>query len=352
MVFFPFLLFYINGEFISARQIVAITLSEQPMILGKIMPFWGQEYSKINIIKIKKPAVIAMGNSRVLQFRKEFFEDDVFYNGGGISNLSGFRKTIENLNDDEKPKIIILGLEQSYFNPFNDEHEIPDLAMTENESDVKLAVSLLNSWRSVFFNIFSGKYGIRQLLPSQTADIIKIGMSANVKNSGMRNDGSYDYGDVYAIDDARNKDYKFKDTIRRMEKGVNLFYHGDKISENSIALLVDFLDYCRSRNIHVIGFMPPYAQEIYDQMKFSGEYQYIFNLEERLNPIFEENDFIFFDFSNMNSFGGKANEIVDGMHASETAYRKLFMTIVKEDNKLKKYATTSTVLEPMSHEKY
>ncbi|MEK7643713.1 MAG: hypothetical protein AAB390_00205 [Patescibacteria group bacterium] len=338
ILLFPFLLFYANGEFIPARRIVAMTLGGQPMIVEKILPFWGAEYSKINIIKIKKPAIITLGNSRVLQFRREFFEGDVFYNGGGIGNLSGFRKAIENLNDDEKPKIILLGLEQSYFNPFNDNHEIPDLTLANNGGNAKLPVNLLNAWRSVYTNVFSGKYALRQLWSRRSEDITRIGLPANVKNSGMRNDGSYDYGDAYAIDDERNNDFQFKDTLRRMEKGVNLFYHGDEISENSIAILAEFLKYCRNRNIQVIGFLPPYAQEIYDKMKLSGKYRYVFKLEEKLKSIFKKNNFSFFDFSDLRSFEGETDEIVDGLHASEAAYRKLFLKMAEADSKLKAYA--------------
>lgn len=346
IIFFPFLIFYTSGEFISTDKILAMELSGKPMLLGKILPFWGGDhYSKIEIIKFKKPAVITLGNSRVLSIREKFFKNNNFYNGGGIGNLVGFKKAIEQLGEEEKPKIIILGLEQSYFSPFSDSHEIPDLALENKQNDPLLHI--WTSWRTVYFNIFKGKYSLAQLFQRPDDDIIRIGLLANVRNSGNRNDGSYDYGDTPSITDKKSEDYKFKDTLRRIEKGVNLLYRGDKVSDKSAAVLNDFLSYAKSRNIYVIGFLPPYAQEIYDKMMSSGEYQYVFDLKEKLDPIFKNYNYALFDFSDMSSFGAEKDEIVDGLHASEKAYLKLFIGMVKKNQLLSEYAADLNFLEAM-----
>lgn len=345
IIIFPFLIFYTSGEFISTDKILAIELSGKPILLGKILPFWNGNHSKIEILKFKKPAVITLGNSRVLSIRENFFKNNNFYNGGGIGNLVGFKSAIEQLGDEEKPKIIILGLEQSYFSPFSDSYEIPDLAQENKQADPLLYV--WTSWRTVYFNIFKGKYSFAQLFKKIDDETTRIGLLANVKNSGNRNDGSYDYGDIPSIDNKKSEDYKFKDTLRRMEKGVNLLYHGDKVSDKSVAVLNDFLNYAQSRNIYVIAFLPPYAQEIYDKMKSSGEYQYVFDLKKKLDPIFENYNYALFDFSDMSSFGAEKDKIIDGLHASEESYLKLFIIMAKKNQLLKKYAADLDSLEAM-----
>lgn len=348
VVVFPFILFFTSGELLPAKRIVQIARSDTPMLLGKVLPLQGEDDAfKIMMIHAKRPAVIALGNSRVLQIRESFFKDKSFYNGGGIATIKEFKETIEKFDDEEKPDLIIIGLEQSYFSSFHDTNEIPDLALENKQTD--FFVRILTAWRNVYFSILNGKYSVTQLFLRTHDATIRIGLQANIKNAGIRNDGSYDYGEIFSIRDKRNEDYQFKDSLRRMEKGVNLFYHGDKISKHSVSLLQEFLAYCEARNIHVIGFLPPYAQEIHDRMKTSGEYQYVFALGEKLKPLFEQHGYSFFDFSDMSSFGANPNEIIDGLHASETAYRKLFATMAKKDHRLKSYAAdTDTLSSPPS----
>lgn len=349
LIIFPFITFYIGGEFIGTKQIMDAKFSNKPMLLGKILPYWGGNFSKTNIIKIIKPNVITLGNSRVLEFRAKFFKNESFYNGGGIGNLTGFEEIIKKFNDSEKPKIIILGLEQSYFNPSSETSETFNLNL---ESNNKSFAYILDSWRKVYFNIFTGKYSLTNFFQFKNNGVKKIGLQAVVKNAGLRNDGSYEYGDVNNIDDPRNDDYNFKDTLRRMEKGVNLLYQGDKISDKSITILTDFLNYCKSRDIYVVGFLPPYAQEIYDKIKETKKYEYIFNLEKKLKPIFEKNSFGLFDFSNMSSFGAEKTEIVDGLHASEKAYLRLFIKMVKNNKVLGAYSANLDSLETMLKNSY
>ena len=102
-------------------------------------------------------------------------------------------------------------------------------------------------------------------------------------------------------------------------------------------LLDDFLNYCYIKDVYVIGFLPPYAQEIYDKIKEDGGYEYIFKLRDELNSIFNKYDYQVFDFTDMSSFGAEKCEVIDGIHASEKAYLRLFIKMAESDKKLAKY---------------
>lgn len=334
IVLLPFFIFYKSGEFISTKYIVEKQLSEKPIIIGKILPYWGEKYSILDIIKNKKPKILTLGNSRVLQIRSEFFNDAIFFNGGGITDLRGYKKFLEKLSEEEKPEVIIIGLEQSYFHPVSNTTAIPDLALEENNSDALMRV--LQAWRDIYFHIAKKTYSISYLF-EKDSKVEKIGTMAYLKKSGKRNDGSYSYGIVYSTEDKRNKDFQFNDTLRRIEKGNNLFYQGNEISEESVKILRDFLDYCTQKNIHVVAFLPPYAQEVFDNMKSSGKYGYIFALEDKLRPMFIEHQANLFNFMDMSSFGAEKAEVVDGIHASEKAYFRLFIQMIEHDKKLASY---------------
>ena len=333
IILFPFVIFFYNGEFISTKKIVDMQLNGELVLLGKILPNIGDRYSKLEILKEKKPDVITLGNSRVLQIRSKFFNNEtVFFNGGGISNLRGFKDVLEKLSDDEKPDVIIVGLEQSYFSIASEQEDIMDLAVDQSEANFTLTI--VNGWRNFYKDLFNGKYQLSKFFIKDNG-IKKIGIRANLKNFGTINDGSLYYGDyLVSINDPNNEDYHFEDTLRRIEKGSNLFFQGDRTSEKSLILLSDFLSYCSDNNIYVIGFLPPYAQEIYDKMYASGKYEYVFNLKKYLSPVFKQYNYNFFDFTNMSFFGAPKEEIIDGLHASEKAYLRLFIEMAENDDKL------------------
>ena len=115
--------------------------------------------------------------------------------------------------------------------------------------------------------------------------------------------------------------------------------------------LSDFLNYCNNNNIYVIGFLPPYAQEIYDKMISSGKYEYIFNLEKELKPLFNQHSYSFFNFTDMSSFGAEKEEIVDGLHASEKAYLRLFIKMAESDDRLEKLVSIEFLKSRLGNEK-
>ncbi len=334
VILFPFVVFIYCGEFVSAKKIMEKQLSGKPVLYGKLLPSVGGEYSKLELLKLRKPDIITLGNSRVLQIRKKFFRDDViFFNGGGIAGLANYRKTFEKISSEELPDYVIVGLEQSYFSTNSEKNEVKDLVQDEIDRDFFMGV--LNGWRNFYTHLLDGRYSFNDFFSFSDYDVEKIGVRAKIKNFGIKNDGSSDYGNyLKPIYDPTNEDYKFKDTLRRIEKGSNLFFKGDKVSDESISVLNEFLQFCDEKKIYVIGFLPPYAQEIYAELKKNGGYQYIFEMDKALKPIFENYNYSFFDYTDMISFGAPREEIIDGIHASEKAYLRLFIDMAEKDDRL------------------
>ena len=81
-------------------------------------------------------------------------------------------------------------------------------------------------------------------------------------------------------------------------------------------------------------------------MRQSGEnYEYIFKLDDALNPLFRKFDFDFYDFTDLASLGASDVETIDGFHGSEKAYLRLYIKIAERNEKLRRYSEEIAVLE-------
>ena len=71
---------------------------------------------KLELIKNIKPKIIALGSSRVMQFREESFNTSFITTGGAMNYLNEGYLFLQEMKKIHKPEIIILGLDFWWFN--------------------------------------------------------------------------------------------------------------------------------------------------------------------------------------------------------------------------------------------
>jgi len=317
----------------------------------------GYAYNESNykIVKAKflqlndKQTVIAVGSSRVLQFRAHLF-DVPFYNAGyTISRINDFIPFLEIIPKKKTPKILILGLDQWMFNENWDKLDSPSTKI-DNRLNSTPSISTI---KHVYRDLFNGKYSFSSFNTTNNSPL-NIGLNAFVNKKGLRNDGSMDYGDLLdqlKHDDSSVEDYQFKNTYRRIEKGIQRFEYGERINDRAIFELEKLLKYCANRKIKVVAFLPPFADEVKKKMDATGKYNYIETIMPALSPYFNEFQFELYDFSNMGSFGGNDEELLDGFHGSEVAYAKILLTMINRNSILKKTVTRNNLEQTIQHAK-
>lgn len=323
------------GEFISFERIVSMQLSGERTLVGKGYIGDGNNIKKVMVEKIR-PQITTLGNSRVLQFRSEFFGGTSFYNRGEAGNVGQFFQFLEELGEDYRPEIVIVGLEQSYFNELRYLEINQDVQRESGSEEALLFSNFMSSWRKPIIDLFRKKYFFNDLF-SNNDYYHPVGINALVKQNGSRNDGSYYYGEI--INKASTEDGEielFQDSHRRIDKGINLFHYGEEVSQDAMQELELFLSEANNLGIHVVGFLPPYAPSIYEEMMEVGRYDYIKRLPTNLKPMFERYNHTFFDFSNPATVKGDDYEFIDGFHGSEKVYAKILVSMAHEDEQLKK----------------
>ena len=335
VLIFSFLVLWRSGEFLSAHEIIRRQQETKKVVLTGLSYSSRNVYFKAQAALARHPAILVLGTSRVLGISAAFFKNTDFYNAGLMTaKIRYLRYFLASVPRGMEPKILLVGLDQNYFNSRWDDFSPDD--MQENFSQgVRWAQIHEKCWGRVFKDYLKKKFSLKDVFrPRQ--DATRIGLNALANNNGFRNDGSYYYG-TYASDPAhpQNEDKDFSRSLDNIARGVDRFEVNAVVSPEALKELKAFLQECKARNIYVIGFLPPFAHAVYERLKaMEGKYHYLFSLGHTLKPLFQEQYFGFHDFSDITDFGSSDSEAIDGLHVSEKCYVRLCLAMFKNEERI------------------
>jgi len=312
---------------------------------------FGQAYSnntrayKAAAIQRTRPAALAIGSSRTLEFREDAFSTPFYNAGGTVDCLEDLGAGLFSLPPDARPQVIILGVDPWWF---NGAYEAPGCKGSSSAYDSPLR-NFATAWRDTWSDYFSDKFAATQLRTStQAGPTSPIGLNAWVNGNGFRKDGSYRYGSIMERpDDPRtNPDVGFHATIDRVQSGSGRFVPADVASEPAIAAFETFLRECRSRGIHVVAFLPPFPHAVIEALRDRADRnRYFWSLGARLRTVAEANGVIIEDLSDLATLGMSDDEAIDGYHCSEKAYLAVLLRLAEHDPVLRTHLRPISELE-------
>lgn len=333
---------YLSKEVLRINNILINKMSKNDSFLFGLAYSNQDKYFKNKLVINSKPDIIALGTSRVMQFRNYFFSNNSnFVNaGGGVSILKEFLPFLKKIDPHITPKVIIISLDQYFFNDnWNNKHKFSELDYDKSLNIPPSPISIfLSSYSQIIQDLYNDKIELDKLFKSDKPK--PIGMTAIMKSDGFRPDGSYRYKSKITSKE-KWSDYQFKDTFKRIEHGTSRFEYGNSVSQSGLNDLDLLLAYCKNKKIYVIGFLPPYAPEIIKKLRDKGSsYEYLWRIDHDVSPIFKKYSYGFFDFTDMSGFDSKDSEFIDGFHGSEVTYAKLFLEMANKDQVLGRVANT------------
>jgi hypothetical protein len=315
-----------TGESMPLRMVVDMQMGETPVLYR---PRFGNRDLEFKLLaaNTRQPEVVAIGSSRILQFRSMFFNRDSanFYNAAGPAwQLDHLEHVVRGLS--YTPRILILSLDHPWFNdaypgdPFE-----PSLEPTSDFAHI----FMVN--RSVMQMLFNGEtIDIGRMLERREPGFggMALGLRAIRDGHGFRNDGSEQYGD-FLIAHFLSPEGERARHLSLLENGQDMYARGDAVSEDALNKLERLLQFCEERGIYVIGLLPPFMPTLYQQMLAGRQHGYIEQLAPRLTELFEQHDYAFFDFSDGATLGANDSDFFDGWHAAERIYLRLYTEMLR-----------------------
>lgn len=315
-----------TGEAMPLRMVVAHQSGEAPVLYR---PRYGNRDFEFKLLSVetRQPEVIALGSSRVLQFRSMFFNrrSDAFYNAGAPAwTLDEVDHFLQELDTSAAPRILILGLDHPWFNDAFVSDPLPP-----SRTDLQ---QLTETTAAVVQDTILGEEQVdvaRMLRRTEPGHgTLALGWRAIRDGHGFRNDGSEQYGD-FLVAKFLSPELERSRHMAWMQEGQEMYVRGDHVSETRLRQLEAILQRCKERGIYVIGFSPMFMPTLYDALSAGGQHGYMQEMVTRLSAMFERYDYAYFDFSNGAWVGAQDSDFFDGWHGSEMVTLFMYLRMVE-----------------------
>ncbi|MBJ6801701.1 hypothetical protein [Geomonas propionica] len=363
----PFWLLVGSGEFrFNVDEMVRNAVSGVPQQVGFRFNESPYKYLKLKTLStLPRRDVVALGSSRVLQFREKMFAPSSFYNAGyTVTSVPHFLAFLSSVPEDRLPKVLIVGLDQWMFNKRCEALDGKAAKIDFTSYKQMDIASVLTASHKIYKKVFDGTVALDQVVAAGRpgacaigaggASLRNVGFNAFANKTGFLNDGSMHYGgqiEKLLAGDKSADDYRFESTLKKIDKGDTKFSHGDHADAEAVRQLKPFLDFCAQKKIHVVAFLPPFSDTAYRRMQESGKFQYLKELSPMLAPVFRDYGYEFYDFSSVSAAGSSDLEAIDGFHGSESVYLNMLLRMLETGSALNRFCDVAALREAAAHKK-
>ncbi len=343
LVLLPLLLLYKSGELLSLDAVIERQQKDHSLV-GLAYSEPNPQYKFLTTVKLR-PQILALGSSRVMQFRDYFFTEPFYNAGGAVAKIVNFEAFLRGIPDEQKPKVVIVGLDQYSFNANWDNMRTPPANFVASKSFLtphSFADTYPNHHQNMLYDALSdivkGKVNLKTIFSYKGS---AIGLQAIVNGDGYLPDGSY----LYTKEIKNPSPSRFENIVERINAGTAKFEYGEEVNQNALVALKSLLRYTKEKDVYVVAFLPPYAQVALEKMEESGKYGYIEKLPKELFPIFQSYNYPFFDFTNISSVGSSDKEAIDGFHGSDVTYLRILINMAEREKTLSQYVDQKSLKE-------
>jgi len=270
---FEFAMYRTRDSWPITKVIAAEENSKGESIWGRAN--FSQQYnlSKSAMIRRRNPRILALGSSRVMEFRAFMFHpfEDWFYNAGGlIQNVNDLAAYARQVKEGKlpRPQVIIIGIDPWWMSEAAPPVENKTWLDGEEDSaysfaaHVEAARYLLRTGKSNF--PWSVAFG-RKPATSPFYDYYAFGITAVAAGIGERySDGSYLYT-AQLVDFMKHPSYRDRLTnpvLAQVQHTSFLFQPSSRIESRRASLLLESLASLKQQGIEIYAFQPPFSSEV------------------------------------------------------------------------------------------
>ena len=288
---------------------------------------------KLELIKKVKPEIIALGSSRVMQFREDSFNKKFVNAGGGMNSLNEGLIFLKKMYEFHNPKYIILGLD---FWWLNSNISIPtNFSYHKNTGNIisKAKVWRTSKWlvsgkinKSTLKNIFS-----KDNFKNEYTNYDNMGFDAIATSDGFRSDGSRS-SPKHIFGLIPNYDEKFSEMFNRIKSGKQKLEYGSNLSEEGVKYLKSIISYIESKDTELIIIVPSVSNAVLKKMS-NYQYSYINKIDDLLNSLNIEK----YNYHDPSLLTQNDCEFLDGNHGGDIFYKRILKDIYAKNSSLKNY---------------
>jgi hypothetical protein len=319
----PGLLILWQADELTGIDAVAAAQSDEDVLYGTGVHANDVEH-RLALIDRRKPDVVALGSSRMEQFRQPFFEAPFVCLCTVMGAIEDARPLILEMLKRHKPKTVIFGLDYWWFTTLPQGRNVHAVRADANAPTLqKIMAPLL--W------LADGRMAagdaidiLRDGHPVTTLPGFRLmGLAARVQGRGTRFDGSALHGELLFTDGPSKPSQDIALTLERIRDGHPLYPHAVGIDPARIALLEEAEALLRDNGVAVVTILPPMLGAAVDAMAARPDFAYLDEIRGALQRL----DFPVHDFHDARPAGSSDCEFIDDRHAGDVANMRLLFRI-------------------------
>lgn len=304
-----------NGESLTIAEIIKLQNSDPSLLYGTAINENTISY-KLELYKDKKPKIIALGQSRVMQFRDYFFSQSFINMGGAWSNMRLTKQLAQEIIDEYQPEVVIISVDYWLFNL------LPEGSIGQYSTKNNPLAGVVKPWiwlkeRKISFSEYF------QDLFNQNQQLKNIGIMGRYQHTGFGGDGSYYYNN-FVFGHVPSNDPHFESTLSHLKDKDWCFESSVHMSQEKFNNFLDILNIFYSKGIKVVLFMPPLAPTVYGQLAQELSH---FAYYQEVAAEFAKNHLYYADYFNPASVDSDDCEFVDGLHPGDLVYAKILLRL-------------------------
>ncbi|RDU71501.1 hypothetical protein [Helicobacter brantae] len=295
---------------------------------------------RLELIKEIKPDIVAIGSSRVGQFKQKFFKTSFVAAANAGNSLAETYYFVEEMIKNHKPKLVILGIDPWWFNKKMPNNKY--LSYQQNNGKNINSTKIFNALKIFFSNpsIFINQLIAHQTTTNPYTSIPSLGFRAITKSNGSFPDGSYLYfSTLSGISPAEDK--KFSNSKERIDQEIFPFFYGEELDYPRIEEFYSLLALLKQHKIQVLTLTTPLSPTIYNVLvnEKKKDFAWLQKFDEfaRKNKIFH--------FLNPHKLQTIDCEFYDGFHGGDIAYARILEQIAKIDTDMVNFLDLQKIQE-------
>jgi len=299
--------------------------------------YFSQQFNlfKLAGIKHRRPAILAVGSSRVMQIRDFMFtplEKD-FYNAGGLLHNAYDLQWLANafINGDlPMPKVLIIGIDPWWLRA-----DRGFKTWLTDEDDAFRLGGHIDAFREIRKQGGIGDLIGSSILASKSPYFryYAIGSAAKKYGHGFRKDGSRQYSPQMLLDYLKNPKYVDRENppiIERIRRYRSYFTVPVILDKEKIQIIIDSLSLLQNTEIEMHVFMPPVSSEVLKALDESVELSKWWQFYKTDMPgLLKRRGMQVIPVAQPAHLGLSDLYMIDGFHASEVYMAQVVRTIIE-----------------------
>jgi hypothetical protein len=280
---------------------------------------------KLALIERDKPQVVALGSSRVMQFREEFFTVPFVNAGGALASAQDMQPFVERMLAIHKPDVVMLGVDFWWLNP-NRKHSSRKIQNDLGQINIRTMMGAVKHlWqkqggRLMALRLLSGQRNI--IHPHSQLSV--MGLEALTSSDGYRPDGSRLYYG-YVSGHAEHGDAGFDKTKSRIATGGSRFEYADALDQRQLDSLQDSIRFLEDAGVKVIVFLPPLAHPVWADLAARTDSAYKFIAALDLGAP----DYGWYNYHDPQNLTPDVCEFFDGFHGGDVLHQRMLLDMSK-----------------------